>query len=103
MNASNKYQYNIGAVARLTQIHPETIRVWERRYQLVVPERSDTGRRMYSNEDIGRLLLVKQLTELGNAVSGLANLSNEELRNRLTTSQSKEINTQPHTNSWTNL
>jgi hypothetical protein len=98
MNASNKYQYNIGAVARLTQIHPETIRVWERRYQLVVPERSDTGRRMYSDEDIGRLLLVKQLIELGNAVSGLANLSNEELRNRLTTSQSKEINTQPHTN-----
>ncbi len=87
MNVSNKHRYNIGAVARLTQIHPETIRVWERRYQLVSPGRSDTGRRLYSDEDIERLSLVKQMTELGHAVSGLARLSDQELRERLSTTQ----------------
>ena len=91
MNAPNHHQYNIGAVARLTQIHPETIRVWERRYELVVPKRSDSGRRIYSDDDIERLLLVKQLTELGNAVSGVAKLSNQELRGRLTATESREL------------
>ncbi len=96
MNAPNQHQYNIGAVARLTQIHPETIRVWERRYELVVPKRSDSGRRIYSDDDIERLLLVKQLTELGNAVSGLAKLSNQELRGRLTATESRELKHQAH-------
>lgn len=87
MKEFSKHQYNIGAVARLTQIHAETIRVWERRYELVVPERTDTGRRVYSEGDIERLLLVKQLTELGHAVSGLADLSNDSLKELLTSSQ----------------
>lgn len=95
MDASEKHQYNIGAVARLTQIHPETLRVWERRYELVVPKRTDTGRRMYDDKDIEKLLLVKQLTELGHAVSGLSNLTNEELRARLTASHTREVNTPP--------
>lgn len=89
MNVSNKHRYNIGAVSRLTQIHPETIRVWERRYELVSPSRSDSGRRLYSDEDIERLSLVKQLTELGHSVSGLARLSDQELRDRLSTNQTK--------------
>ena len=93
MNASDKHLYNIGAVARLTQIHPETIRVWERRYGLVLPKRTETGRRMYDEKDIERLLLVKQLTALGHTVSGLSPLSNKELRERLTASQPPEITT----------
>jgi len=89
MTATNKQQYNIGAVARLTQIHPETIRVWERRYLLVVPNRTESGRRMYSNEDIERLLLVKQLTDAGHTISSLANLTNDELKERIAANSSK--------------
>lgn len=99
MNVSNKHRYNIGAVARLTQIHPETIRVWERRYELVSPNRSDSGRRLYSDEDIERLSLVKQLTELGHSVSGLARLTDQELRDRLATNQTKKPTSQAHTDS----
>jgi hypothetical protein len=42
---------------------------------------------MYSEDDIAKLLLVKQLTELGHAVSGLADLSNNSLKELLTSSQ----------------
>jgi len=48
MEADHKHQFSIGVVARRTQMHPETLRVWERRYELIVPERTDTGRRLYS-------------------------------------------------------
>ncbi len=86
MEFSDKHQYTIGVVARRTQTHPETLRVWERRYQLIVPGRSDTGRRLYSESDIAKLALVKQLTDLGHSVSSLAKLSSDELRERLSVS-----------------
>ncbi len=80
MESANKHQYAIGVVARRTHTHPETIRVWERRYELIVPGRSESGRRLYSEDDIIKLSLVKQLTELGHSISSLAKLSTDELR-----------------------
>ena len=90
MELINKHQYAIGVVARRTQTQPETIRVWERRYELIVPGRSETGRRLYSENDIAKLTLVKRLTELGHSVSSLAKLSNDELRDRLNASLASE-------------
>jgi len=81
--AISEQAYSIGIVARRTKVHPETLRIWERRYALVVPQRSDTGRRVYSEADIVKLSLVKQLTELGHPVGGLAILPVEALRERL--------------------
>lgn len=78
--------YTIGVVARRTNINPETLRVWERRYQMVVPQRNLTGRRLYSEDDILKLSLVKKLTEAGHPVSGLAKLTAEALRLRLSAS-----------------
>jgi MerR family transcriptional regulator, light-induced transcriptional regulator len=83
MDSSLNYQHTIGMVARRTRIHPETLRVWERRYELIVPGRSETGRRLYSEQDILKISLVKQLTELGHPVSGLAKLSIEALKHQL--------------------
>ena len=83
MDSTHTYQYTIGVVARRTQTHTETLRVWERRYALVVPGRSDTGRRLYSEADIIKISLVKQLTDAGHPVSALAKLSIDALRERL--------------------
>lgn len=94
MDFSSKHQYTIGVVARRTQTHPETLRVWERRYQLIVPGRSETGRRLYSESDIAKLLLVKQLTEQGHAVSSLADLSIDELRERVSASSPQGANSE---------
>jgi DNA-binding transcriptional MerR regulator len=70
-------------VSRLTKIHPETLRVWERRYDLVRPHRTGRGGRLYSDEDIQRLSLVKQLVDVGHPVSLIAPLSVEKLEARL--------------------
>lgn len=75
--------HTIGVVSRQTGIHPETLRVWEKRYQLVVPTRTDTGRRVYSDEDLYRLSLIKQLVDRGYPPSGLASLPVDKLRERL--------------------
>ena len=75
--------HTIGVVSRQTGIHPETLRVWEKRYSMVVPTRTDTGRRVYSDQDLYRLSLIKQLVDRGYPPSGLAGLPVEKLKERL--------------------
>lgn len=75
--------FGIGAVARLTGIPMDTLRVWERRYKAVVPRRSPQNRRFYTRSDVTRLLLIKQLLEQGEPVSSIVQLQESELRDRL--------------------
>jgi DNA-binding transcriptional MerR regulator len=79
--------YRIGAVARLTGISPDTLRIWERRYDIVEPQRTPKGGRLYSQQDVTRLTMIKTLVDQGYAISTVANLSVEELNRRLNSSQ----------------
>ncbi len=69
-----------GAVARMLRMPVATLRVWERRYQLTQPRLSPSGQRLYSADDVRRLALLKQLTDLGHAIGGLAPLDMAQLR-----------------------
>lgn len=79
----NTPTYRIGAVSRLTGVPADTLRVWERRYSVVEPFRSESGTRLYGPEDVGRLTLIKQLVDRGDAISSVANLSLNQLRERV--------------------
>jgi len=57
-----------------------TLRVWERRYRLSQPELTPSGQRLYSADDIRRLALIKQLTDLGHAIGSLAALDMPQLQ-----------------------
>ncbi len=72
--------YGIGAVARLTGLTDHTIRVWERRYGAVVAQRAANRRREYTSADVEKLRLLKRLTDQGMAISQIANLDVEALR-----------------------
>jgi MerR family transcriptional regulator, light-induced transcriptional regulator len=72
--------YRSGAVARLTGIPVETLRVWERRYKLVGPRQSATGQRLYSEEEVARLTIIKQLVDSGHAIGSIATLKSEQLK-----------------------
>jgi DNA-binding transcriptional MerR regulator/methylmalonyl-CoA mutase cobalamin-binding subunit len=73
-------RYKIGAVAQETGIATETLRVWERRYGVVVPGRTAHGGRLYSDADLVRLRLVKDLVDHGHAISQVARLDDGQLR-----------------------
>lgn len=74
--------YAIGAVSRLTGISTHTLRIWERRYGAVIADRTETGRRVYSREDVEKLGLLKILVDRGFSIGQIANLSIGELRER---------------------
>lgn len=76
-------RYRIGAVARLTGVRKETIRVWELRYGAVRPERTEGGFRLYSSLDVERLRCMRRLVEDGHAISTVAGLELSALQARL--------------------
>ncbi len=73
-------QFSIGATARMTQIPAHTLRKWESRHGIAVPIRTDTGRRVYTEEQLELLKLIKLLTGSGHALSHLADLDVDALR-----------------------
>lgn len=72
--------YPIRIVAKKTGMSPHLIRMWERRYGLIRPERTSTGRRLYNDEDIERLTLLRKATLEGQSISQIATLTIEQLR-----------------------
>ena len=71
--------HTIKVVARRTGLSPHVIRIWEKRYGAVRPERTGTNRRLYSEAEVNRLTLLRQATALGHSISSIAGLPNEEL------------------------
>lgn len=72
-------KHQIRVVSQRTGLSPHVIRVWERRYGAVVPERSENGYRQYTEADIDRLRGLRELTEAGHAIGDVAELDDEAL------------------------
>jgi DNA-binding transcriptional MerR regulator len=62
----------IGELARRTGVSPELLRAWERRYELLRPERTPTGYRLYSEDDVARVLRMQDLLRSGLAAAEAA-------------------------------
>lgn len=73
-------RYPIRVVARRVGVSEMTLRAWERRYGAVAPARSDGGHRLFSEADVERLTLLRELTVQGIAISTLATLTMSALR-----------------------
>lgn len=74
--------YPIRTAARLTSLSVDTLRAWERRYQAVTPERTDRGR-LYTKDNIARLILLRRLVEQGYSISQIAPLGTADLQDLL--------------------
>ena len=85
---SKKPLYSISVVSEMLDLHPQTIRQYER-MGLVKPQRTEGNTRLYSDEDIERLKLIITLTkDLGVNIAGVEIIINmkeqiEELQNTI--------------------
>jgi DNA-binding transcriptional MerR regulator/methylmalonyl-CoA mutase cobalamin-binding subunit len=85
----------IQVVSRRTGITPDSLRAWEKRYGAVHPERTPTGRRLYSDEDVDRLRLLRQATLGGRSIGQIAGLPTEELRALVAEDEAKAVQPPP--------
>jgi DNA-binding transcriptional MerR regulator len=86
--------FTIGKVARITGLTPGCIRAWESRYGAVTPDRTSTGRRTYSDDNVSRLKLLAEIIGYGYGISALANLTDEELQQELQAARVSDPNHQ---------
>lgn len=73
--------YKIRDLQILTGIKAHTIRMWEKRYGLLTPQRTDTHIRTYSDDDVLLILNVSFLNKKGYKISRIAGMSHEEIFN----------------------
>ena len=75
----------IRIVALRTGLSAHRIRIWERRYHAVDPDRSPTNRRFYSEADVERLSLLGRAVQQGRSIGQVAAMPTESLRSLLDT------------------
>jgi len=75
-------KYSIKDLESISGIKAHTLRIWEVRYKLFKPHRTDTNIRLYNNDDIRKLLNVALLNNHGLKISKIATLSNSEISSK---------------------
>lgn len=71
--------YRIQAVARASGISEHALRVWERRYGSLSSQRSPAGYRLYTEDDVARIRMLKDLLDQGHSIGEVAKLTPREL------------------------
>jgi len=76
-------KYSIKELENLSGIKAHTIRIWEKRYGIIKPSRTDTNIRFYCDTELKRLLNIAILNRHGIKISNIINLSDSELTDRV--------------------
>ena len=75
--------YSIKDLEKLSNVKAHTIRIWEQRYKLLQPERTETNIRYYDDEQLKKLLNVQALMVNGMKISHISKLNAEEIQSEL--------------------
>lgn len=72
-------RYSIKDLENITQIKAHTIRIWEQRYALLTPKRTETNIRYYNEDDLKKILNINLLYLSGVKISKIASLDNNQI------------------------
>ena len=76
-----KKQFSIKDLEVLSGIKAHTLRMWEKRYSVLTPERTETNIRSYGLDDLQKLLNISFLNENGYKISRISKLKDDEIAN----------------------
>ena len=76
-------EYKIRDLEVLSGIKAHTIRIWEKRYNLFSPERTDTQIRTYTDDDLTRMINIAILNRCGFKISKIATMQDEEIHHNV--------------------
>lgn len=84
-------KYSIKELESLSGIKAHTLRIWEKRFNLLNPKRTETNIRYYSDEDLRKILNVSILTSNGVRISEVASFSEDEMRKAIMEINDQEL------------
>lgn len=73
-------RYSIKQLEQLSGVKAHTIRIWEQRYDIVIPHRTETNIRFYDDIQLKKLLNVALLVQQGHKISKIGKLEEEEIQ-----------------------
>ena len=82
-------RHPIKLVSRRTGLTPDVLRAWEKRYSAVSPLRTSTNRRLYSDTDVERLILLRKAITAGRSIGHVARLTDSELHSLVKDDEAK--------------
>ena len=74
-----KNNFSIKDLENITGVKAHTIRIWEKRYDLLSPERSETNIRYYSNKNLQKLLNIVLLNNNNYKISKISEMKDDEI------------------------
>lgn len=89
-------QYSIKDLENLSGIKAHTLRIWEQRYDLLKPQRTDTNIRFYSDTELKRILNVVLLSKQGYRIGTIAKMSDEEMKKSIHTLTETDLKYEAH-------
>ena len=82
--------YTISKTASIIGVQTHVLRFWEKKFSILKPKKSVSGRRYYSSLDVEYLLMIKKLLyEEGFTIKGAINLINKKYKNNESSSQER--------------
>ncbi len=79
-----RYSFSIRDLENFSGIKAHTIRIWEKRYSLLEPDRTEGNQRTYDLHNLQKLLNIKLLYENGHKISKIASYGNDEINHMVT-------------------
>jgi MerR family transcriptional regulator, light-induced transcriptional regulator len=93
--------YSIKDLENLTGIKAHTIRMWEQRYEIIKPSRTDTNIRLYEADQLKLMLNISLLNNHGYKISKIANMTREEIFEKVRETINKTTNYDDQINALT--
>ncbi|MBK9255287.1 MAG: MerR family transcriptional regulator [Saprospiraceae bacterium] len=75
--------YSIKDLENLSGLKAHTLRIWEKRYGIISPRRTDTNIRYYEDTDLQKILNISLLNRKGYKISKIAGMSGDELKQKV--------------------
>ncbi len=93
--------YSIKDLEKLSGIKAHTIRIWEKRYKLLHPQRTDTNIRYYQDADVKLLLNAALLNRHGFKISKIAGMSQAEINEAIIRISESDVDTEVQSDALT--
>lgn len=87
-------KYSIKDLERLSGIKAHTLRIWEKRYGVINPERTDTNIRYYTDDELKKVLNIAILNNYGIKISKIVGLTAEQLHQKVIEISNEEVSEQ---------
>ncbi len=83
--------YSIKEVEHLSGVKAHTLRVWEQRYKIITPKRTETNIRFYTDTDLKQILNIALLNKYGHRIGNISKMSTSDIEQEVNSLEDSDL------------